>query len=102
MSISSTSTQVIKFLYVGFASLKGLTKNLVKKVISVQQKKNYTFYYITVSQLTTKIEAKTYTYDIYIEKSSTVIVLKFCTPKFYKMAYANSVDPDQTAPEGAV
>ena len=34
-----------------------------------------------------------------------VSVLKFCTPKFLnkkKMAYANSADPDQTAPKGAV
>ena len=29
---------------------------------------------------------------------STINVLKFCTPKSDKMAYANSVGPDQTAP----
>ena len=33
-------------------------------------------------------------------KKSTVNVLKFQTPE--KMTYANSEDPDQTAPEGAV
>ena len=29
-------------------------------------------------------------------------ILKFCTLKSDKMAYANSIDPDLTAPEGAV
>ena len=32
----------------------------------------------------------------------TVNVLKFLTPESDKMTYANSADPDQTAPEGAV
>ena len=30
-----------------------------------------------------------------------IYALKFCTPKFWKMAYANSADPDQSAPSGA-
>ena len=29
-------------------------------------------------------------------------VLKFCSPVSDRMAYANSADPDQTAPERAV
>ena len=36
-----------------------------------------------------------------IIKYHLINILKFCTPKFLKkMAYANSADPDQTAPEG--
>ena len=36
------------------------------------------------------------------EKNAMVNVLKFRTPKFDKMAYANSADPDQIAASGAV
>ena len=36
------------------------------------------------------------------ETGITVNVLKIRTPVSDKMTYANSVDPDQTAPKGAV
>ena len=37
--------------------------------------------------------------SVLIFKVITVNVLKFLTPVSEKMAYANSADPDQTAPE---
>ena len=36
------------------------------------------------------------------EIRTTVNVLKFCTQVADKMSYAKSIDPDQTAPSGAV
>ena len=42
-------------------------------------------------------------YHVYSTCTNMVNVLKLRTLKFLtKMAYANSVDPGQTAPEGAV